>query len=38
MKIIVMNVQLCLLLLVGVFDPALLTMGIFGGDFPVFKK
>ena len=24
--------------LVGVFDPALLTMGIFGGDFPVFKK
>ena len=35
---LVMNVQLFLLLLVGAFDSAFLTMRIFNGNFPVFKK
>ena len=38
LKMLVMNIQLCLLLLVEVFDLALLTKAVFGGDFPVFKK
>ena len=35
---ILASIHRYLLLLVGVFDPALLTMGILGVDFPVFKK
>lgn len=32
------ELQICLLLLLGVYEPAFLTMGIFHGDFPVFKN
>ena len=37
-KMLVMDIQLCSLIKLEVFDLALLIIVIFGDDFPVFKK